>query len=343
LAETLAFGTLLREGTPVRLSGQDSRRGTFSHRHSVWYDEQTGEEHVPANHIHAEQARFCAHNSLLSEGAVLGFEYGYSLVGPEMLIIWEAQFGDFANGAQVIIDQFIVSSQAKWERTSGLVMLLPHGYEGQGPEHSNAYLERYLAACAEDNIQVCNLSTPAQYFHALRRQMRRPFRRPLVVMSPKSLLRHPAAVSPIDELVQGRFVSVLDDPSPPEHPRRLVLCSGKVFYDLLAQRDRTATPTALVRVEQLYPFPRAELQSLAQRYEMVDEIVWAQEEPENRGAARYLRPRLEREIFPGREVRYAGRAASASPAIGSPRVHKREQAALVAQALGHSGDAPRKP
>jgi 2-oxoglutarate dehydrogenase E1 component len=333
LGEALAFGTLLREGTPVRLSGQDSARGTFSQRHAVWFDSETGEPYTPLNHIHPEQARLCVYNSSLSEGAVLGFDYGYSLVAPEMLVVWEAQFGDFANGAQVIIDQFIVSSEAKWGRTSGLVLLLPHGWEGQGPEHSNAYLERYLAACAENNIQVCNLSTPAQYYHALRRQQRRPFRRPLVVMAPKSLLRNPAAVSPVEELVAGRFHEIFDDPLPPETVERVVLCSGKVYWDLAARREALGHSTAaLVRVEQLYPFPERLLGHIIWRYPESAELCWAQEEPQNRGAYRFVRERLG-ELITGRALGYAGRPASASPATGSMRVHQREQQALLDQAL----------
>jgi 2-oxoglutarate dehydrogenase E1 component len=312
-------------------------RGTFSHRHSVWYDTTTAEPYTPLNHIAQEQARFCVYNSSLTEGAVLGFEYGYSLDAPEMLIIWEAQFGDFANGAQVIIDQFIVSSQAKWQRTSGLVMLLPHGYEGQGPEHSNGYVERYLMACADDNIQVCNLTTPAQYFHALRRQMKRDFRRPLIVMSPKSLLRHPRAVSKVGELVTGSFETVIDDPSPPRSVDRLVLCTGKVFYDLLEGResgqDQEESGVAIVRIEQLYPFPTVSLLELASRYASAKEIIWTQEEPENRGAYRVLKPWLE-QVFSGRTIGYVGRPASASPATGSLRVHRQEQKAIVEQSLG---------
>jgi 2-oxoglutarate dehydrogenase E1 component len=333
LAEALAFGTLLREGTPVRLSGQDSARGTFSQRHAVWFDEESGEPYTPGNHIHPEQARLCVYNSSLSEGAVLGFDYGYSLVAPDMLVVWEAQFGDFANGAQVIIDQFIVSSEAKWGRTSGLVMLLPHGWEGQGPEHSNGYLERYLAACAENNIQVCNLTTPAQYFHVLRRQQRRPFRRPLVIMAPKSLLRHPAVVSPVEELVTGRFHEAFDDTSPPEKAERVVLCSGKLYWELAARREALGQNTAaLVRVEQLYPFPERLLGNIIWRYPEGAQLWWAQEEPQNRGAYRFMRERLG-DLISGRPLRYAGRAASASPATGSMRVHQREQRALIDEAL----------
>ena len=333
-AEALAFGSLLREGTPVRLSGQDSARGTFSHRHAVWHDMDTQEPYVPLNNLFDGQPKFGAHNSMLSEAAVLGFEYGYSLDDPRKLVIWEAQFGDFVNGAQVIIDQFLVSSQSKWQRTSGLVMLLPHGYEGQGPEHSNAYLERYLAASAEENIQVCNLTTPAQYFHALRRQMKRDFRRPLIVMAPKSLLRHPMAVSPVDELVTGRFHEILDDPAPPRAVRRLVLVSGKLYYDLASRREADKVDdVAIERVEQFYPINGREIERLRERYGAAKQIVWAQEEPKNRGGWSFLHPYLY-EWFPGRPILYVGRAAGASPATGSLRIHKREQARIVGEALG---------
>jgi 2-oxoglutarate dehydrogenase E1 component len=335
-AEVLAFGALLREGTPIRLSGQDTARGTFSQRHAVWQDTATQEPYVPLNHIHPEQAHFCVYNSMLSEAAVLGFDYGYSLDEPRMLILWEAQFGDFANGAQVIIDQFIICSEAKWQRTSGLVMLLPHGWEGQGPEHSNAYLERYLAAGADNNIQVCNVSTPAQYFHLLRRQVHRPFRRPLIVMAPKSLLRHPLALSPLDELVGSHFHEILDDPHASPSARRLVLCSGKLYYDLQQQREGTpevAGRVALVRVEQLYPLCDWRMLQVVQRYGKIEEVVWAQEEPQNRGAWAYMAPRLQT-FFADVPLRYVGRPASASPATGSLRVHRREQEQLVQQAIG---------
>jgi 2-oxoglutarate dehydrogenase E1 component len=333
MAELLAFGTLLDEGTPVRLSGQDSIRGTFSHRHAVWFDTRTQERYIPLAHIGDDQARFCVYNSMLSEAGVLGFDYGYSLVEPHMLVIWEAQFGDFANGAQVIIDQFIAASLAKWQRASGLVMLLPHGYEGQGPEHSNAYLERYLALAAEDNIQVCNLTTPAQYFHALRRQIKRDFRRPLVVMAPKSLLRHQLAQSPADELSQGQFQEVLDDPEPPSRARRLILCSGKVFYDALEARWREQVEdVALVRLEQLYPLNVERLQQVIEPYLDAEELCWLQEEPKNRGAWSHIMQQLQ-ELYPERQVRYIGRPASASPATGSLRVHRRQQEELIAAAL----------
>ena len=338
LAESLAFGSLLSEGTPVRLSGQDSARGTFSQRHAVWQDMETQEPYVPLDHIREGQAKFCVYNSMLSEAAVLGFDYGYSLDEPDMLVLWEAQFGDFANGAQVIIDQFLVSSLSKWQRASGLVLLLPHGQEGQGPEHSNAYLERYLAACADDNIQVVNLTTPAQYFHALRRQVKRTFRRPLVVMAPKSMLRHPLAVSPTEELISGRFSEVLDDPAPPPpgEVRRIVLCSGKLFYDLTQERERERERgVAILRLEQFYPFHEALFRDVMGRYPKIEEVVWAQEETQNRGGFGFMFPRL-LELFPKLRVLYAGRKPAASPAVGSLRTFQAEQAGLVREALGIS-------
>ena len=334
LAELLAFGALLREGLPVRLSGQDSVRGTFSHRHAAWYDTHSQEKYVPLNHISKSQARFCAYNSMLSEAAVLGFDYGYSLVEPNMLVLWEAQFGDFANGAQVIIDQFISPALDKWQRGSGIVMLLPHGYEGQGPEHSNAYLERYLTLCAEENIQVCNLTTPSQYFHALRRQLKRNLRRPLIIMAPKSLLRAARCVSPVDELINGHFREILDDPTPPKKPHRLVLCSGKVFYDLQAGREQAgADNVAIVRVEQFYPFNEEMFREITEPYRGAKEIAWVQEETANRGGWSFMMPRL-LEAFPDHPVNYIGRAPSASPATGSARVHREQQQGIVDEALG---------
>jgi 2-oxoglutarate dehydrogenase E1 component len=333
-AELLAFGTLQLAGHPVRLSGQDSGRGTFSQRHAVWQDGASGRHYIPLKNIREGQASFCVYNSMLSEAAVLGFDYGYSLAEPRMLTLWEAQFGDFANGAQVIIDQFITSAEAKWHRSSGIVMLLPHGFEGQGPEHSNAYLERYLQACAEDNIQVCNLTTPAQYFHVLRRQVLRTFRKPLILMAPKSLLRHPGAVSPVEELREGGFQEILEDPAPPAAARRVVLCSGKVYYDLVAAREEAGvTDAAILRVEQLYPLHEERLRTLVEGYGAVDDVCWVQEEPKNRGAWTFIAPRLAA-LLPGRTVRYAGRPASASPATGSLRYHRETQAALVRDALG---------
>ena len=333
-AEMLAFGTLLVEGTPVRLSGQDSRRGTFSQRHSVMVDVQNGERWVGLNHIKEGQPEFCVYDSLLSEAAVLGFDYGYSLDEPHMLIMWEAQFGDFVNGAQVIIDQFIASAESKWGRASGLVLLLPHGYEGQGPEHSSGRLERFLQLCAEENIQVSVPTTPAQYFHLLRRQVRRDFRKPLIVMTPKSLLRHKHAVSPVDHLTVGHFRDVLDDPSAPDRVRRVLMCSGKVYYDLIARRAEVGTEreVAVVRIEQLYPWPCDELKAVLDRYRSAREWVWVQEESQNMGAWTFVAPRL-RELL-GVDVSYVGRDASASPATGSKVVHDREQAELVEAAVG---------
>jgi 2-oxoglutarate dehydrogenase E1 component len=340
-AEALAFGSLLIEKTPVRLSGQDSRRGTFSQRHAVLVDFQTGGTYTPLNHLAAEQAELCVYDSLLSEAAVLGFDYGYSLDEPHMLILWEAQFGDFANGAQVIIDQFIVSAESKWGRASGLVMLLPHGYEGQGPEHSSARLERFLALCAEDNIQVVNATTPAQYFHLLRRQVRRDFRKPLIVMTPKSLLRHKLAVSPVEQLVSGRFQEVLDDPVvDPERIRRVLVCSGKVYYDLLAKREEAGQTreVAIVRLEQFYPWPGDTLKAALARYRSAREWVWVQEESQNMGGWTYMAPRLN-ELM-GFDFQYVGRDASASTATGLHHVHDREQAELVDAAIGVGAALP---
>jgi 2-oxoglutarate dehydrogenase E1 component len=331
-AEGLAFGSLLLEGTGVRLSGQDSRRGTFSQRHSVLYDARTGAPFYPLNALGNDQAPFLVYDSLLSETAVLGFEFGYSLDAPDMLVLWEAQFGDFANGAQVIIDQFIAASQSKWQRDSGLVLLLPHGYEGQGPEHSSARLERYLQLCAEDNMQVAYPSSPAQYFHVLRRQMKRDFRKPLVLMTPKSLLRLKAATSPLEEFTSGHFHEVLDDTrADPARVRRVVLCSGKLYYELLERRAQEESgEVALVRVEQFYPFPEGPLKNALARYRKAKEYVWAQEESQNMGGWTFMEPRL-RAL--GYHAEYVGRDASASPATGSRQVHLREQKEVVEAAI----------
>lgn len=332
LAEALAFGSLVHEGTPVRVSGQDSGRGTFSQRHAVLYDSHSGREYVPLNHISDTQASFVVYDSLLSEAAVLGFEFGYSVADPLALVIWEAQFGDFANGAQVIIDQFIAGSEAKWREQCDLVLLLPHGYEGQGPDHSSARLERFLELCAEENMQVCNCSTPAQYFHLLRRQMRDNKRKPLVLMTPKSLLRHPEVVSHVDEFVSGRFRPVLDDPlrPSPDRVRRLVLCSGKVYYDLHARRKKEETDVvAIVRIEQLYPYPDEEVSVILDRYSGAREVCWVQEEPMNMGAWTYIRPILDTRLGGGRSLSYIGRPASASTATGSLKVHLAEQEDIV--------------
>ncbi|OLC29294.1 MAG: 2-oxoglutarate dehydrogenase E1 component, partial [Verrucomicrobia bacterium 13_1_40CM_4_54_4] len=333
-AEALAFGSLLLEGLPVRLSGQDSSRGTFSTRHSVLYDAKTGEPYVPLMHLAKKQARICIYNSQLSEAAVLGFDYGYSLDYPKMLCLWEAQFGDFANGAQTIIDQFIVSAESKWQRPSGIVLLLPHGYEGQGPEHSSGRLERFLQLCAEDNIQVCNLTTSGQYFHVLRRQMKRDFIKPLIIMTPKSLLRAEFASSRGEEFTNGRFEEILNSPKvgPTEKMKRVIFCSGKVYYDLLNYRDAEKIDNAaIIRIEQLYPLAGKKLGGMLKPFPKTATLVWCQEEPQNMGAWSFIEPRLRRLL--GRDVAYAGRKASASPAVGALAIHKREQAALVAEAF----------
>jgi 2-oxoglutarate dehydrogenase E1 component len=333
-AEALAFGSLLLDGIPVRLSGQDSSRGTFSTRHAVLYDAKTGHPYVPLMHLAQKQARICIYNSLLSEAAVLGFDYGYSLDYPNMLCLWEAQFGDFANGAQTIIDQFIVSAESKWQRPSGIVLLLPHGYEGQGPEHSSGRLERFLQASAEDNIQVCNLTTSAQYFHVLRRQMKRNFVKPLIIMTPKSLLRADFASSRVEEFTSGGFEEILGSPKvgPAEKMERVILCSGKVFYDLLNYREaQKIGNAAIIRIEQLYPLAEKKLRANIKPYPKTARLVWCQEESQNMGAWSFIEPRL-RQLF-GRDVAYAGRSASASPAVGALATHKREQACLIAEAF----------
>ncbi|HJS30644.1 MAG TPA: 2-oxoglutarate dehydrogenase E1 component, partial [Alphaproteobacteria bacterium] len=340
-AEALAFGTLLAEGTPVRLSGQDSGRGTFSQRHAVLVDQQSEERHIPLNHIRPGQATFEVFDSPLSEAGVLGFEYGYSLAEPHALIMWEAQFGDFANGAQVIVDQFISSGESKWLRMSGLVMLLPHGYEGQGPEHSSARLERYLQMCAEDNMQVANLTTPANYFHALRRQVRRPFRKPLIIMTPKSLLRHKVAVSALADLGPGTtFHRLIAEHAPllgDDKVRRVVLCSGKVYYELIEEREkRGVKDVAILRVEQLYPFPRKSAEAELARYRNA-EVVWCQEEPSNMGAWSFVEHRIEEALsainVAAKRPRYVGRRESASTATGLYRRHSQEQEKLIDEAL----------
>jgi 2-oxoglutarate dehydrogenase E1 component len=332
MGEALAFGTLLLDGTPVRISGQDSERGTFTHRHAVFNDIETGAKFTALNTISDKQAKFCVYNSLLSEAAVLGFDYGYSLDYPDMLCIWEAQFGDFANGAQVVIDQFIVAGESKWQRTSGITLLLPHGYEGQGPEHSSARLERFLQSCAENNIQVANLTTPAQLFHVLRRQMKREFKKPLVLMSPKSLLRHPAAVSKLDDFTKGSFQEIIDDPMPAKKAERVILCSGKVYYDLIDYREKNQVDhTAIIRVEQLYPLHRDRLSELADDYGRDARLIWCQEEPQNMGAWGYIAPHLE-ELF-GRKAIYAGRDAAASPAVGLLAIHRQQLATFLRKAF----------
>jgi 2-oxoglutarate dehydrogenase E1 component len=340
-AEALAFGSLVAEGCGVRLSGQDSGRGTFSQRHAVWVDQNSGEKYIPLCHVTG--GRFEVRDSPLSEFGVLGFEYGYSLADPRCLVLWEAQFGDFANGAEITIDQFIAGGEAKWLRASGLVMLLPHGFEGQGPEHSSARLERYLQLCAGDNMQVANCTTPANYFHILRRQIRRDFRKPLILMTPKSLLRHKLAVSKlIDFTGDSHFRRILSDlNAPPEgETRRLVLCSGKLAYELMEARDiaRDAA-TEIVRIEQLYPFPSEPLIKRLKAMPKLECLIWAQEEPKNNGAWTFVEDLLESCVaeagFGGMRPQYAGRDASASPATGLAKRHSAEQAALISAALGH--------
>ena len=335
-AESLAWGSLLQEGHAVRLSGQDCRRGTFSQRHAVFYDFETRDRHIPLQKLSEDQAKFCVYNSLLSEAAVLGFDYGYSLGYPNMLIMWEAQFGDFGNGAQVIIDQFISSAESKWQTPSSIVLLLPHGYEGMGPEHSSARLERFLQLCAGKNMTVGNFTTPAQYFHALRRQMTRPFRKPLIVMTPKSLLTKPEAVSDISEFTKGtKFHEILEDPEvpgPPEEIDRIVFCSGKVFYDLVQHRkEQNIDNTVILRVEQLYPFHTDMVKELVGQFPNAKKFVWCQEEPLNMGAWFYIGPRMGLTL--GKRVRYAGRGRASSPATGSKAVHLREQKRLVEKAF----------
>ncbi|MXV45003.1 2-oxoglutarate dehydrogenase E1 component [Saccharibacter sp. 17.LH.SD] len=338
-AEALAFGTLALDGHPVRLSGQDSERGTFSQRHAVLTDQKTGETYTPLAHISRRQAPVHIWNSPLSEYGVLGFEYGYSLGNPEALVLWEAQFGDFANGGQIIIDQFLAAGETKWLRTSGLTLLLPHGYEGAGPEHSSARPERFLQLCAENNLRVCMPTTPANFFHALRRQIARRCRKPLIVFSPKSLLRHKHAVSQLEELgPHTRFQPVLEDHTTPENAQRLVICSGKVYYDLLAARDAQKLDNiALIRMEQLYPYPHHALADILSRHLTATDIIWCQEEPRNSGAWRFIDRRIEytlRDIgHPVPRLRYVGRDAAASPATGNANTHKAQQEALVKAAL----------
>ena len=335
-AEILAYGTLLDQGYPIRLCGQDAGRGTFAHRHAVLHDQKTDQIYVPLCHFSDKQARINIVDSLLSEEAVLAFEYGYATTEPNNLVIWEAQFGDFANGAQVVIDQFISSGEQKWNRLCGLVMLLPHGYEGQGPEHSSARLERYLQLCAQDNMQVCVPSTPAQIFHLLRRQMLRPYRKPLIVMTPKSLLRNPLAVSPLNDLVDGEYQLMIPelDNLDAKAVDRVIICAGKVYYEILEQRrQQQLANVAILRLEQLYPFPEQACQLLLAQYPKAKAIVWCQEEPQNQGAWITMQPYLQKQLKSGQTLYYAGREASASPAVGYHAVHEKEQKALIAQAL----------
>ncbi len=330
-AEMWAVGSLLLEGTPVRMTGQDVERGTFSHRHAVLHDTENGELYVPLENLAPKQAKFNIVNTMLSELAVLGFEYGFSSADPRNLVVWEAQFGDFVNGAQPIIDQFISSSESKWAKMSGLVMLLPHGYEGQGPEHSSARLERFLQLCGENNIQVCYPTLPAQYFHLLRRQILRPFRKPLIVMTPKSLLRDERSTSPLSEFTEMGFRPVIDDPSEPspEGVKRILFCTGKVFFNLQAKRDQQKrTDVAIIRLEQLYPVPRPAISAVLEKYRGANELLWVQEEPRNMGAWTFIDAKLG-PLASDRILEYRGRKESASPAVGSFRWHQREEEDFV--------------
>jgi 2-oxoglutarate dehydrogenase E1 component len=335
LAEYLAFGSLLLEGTNIRLSGQDTRRGTFSQRHSVLVDFESGAEWAPLAHLDPEQAKFWVYDSLLSEYAALGFEYGYSVVAKDSFVAWEAQFGDFVNGGQIIIDQYLAAAEDKWSQTSGLVLLLPHGYEGQGPEHSSARIERFLTLCADDNMQVCNASTSAQYFHLLRRQMKREMRKPLVIFTPKSLLRARSARSPVDELVSGTFQEIVDDTHgrDPQSIERIVVCSGKVSHDAAARRDADDLPVAILRAEQLYPFPRKQFTDLFAKYANARQVVWLQEEPDNMGPRAFVSERLWPLVPPGVDYREVARVGSGSPATGSHTIHVQEQEDIVTRAL----------
>ena len=335
MGELLCYGSLLNEGTPIRLTGEDCARGTFSHRHVVLSDATTGTTFLPLNHVGPGQAQMCVHNSPVSEAGCIGFEYGYSLGDPHMLVIWEAQFGDFVNAGQVYFDQFMASAEKKWSRYSGMVCFLPHGYEGQGPEHSSARLERLLQLCADDNMEVVNPTSPAQLFHLLRRQMLRSFRKPLIVLTPKSLLRLPAAVSSVDELSSGGFQHVIDDASvDASKVEKLIFCTGKIYYDLVAHRARTAEPgnTAIVRIEQLHPLPLARIEAALDRYPAANTRMWVQEEPLNAGGWHWMADRFRESV--GLRLLVVARTANASPAVASTHVHAREQHRLLVEALG---------
>ncbi len=332
-AEALAFATIVSQGAFVRVSGQDSPRGTFSQRHCIVMDMESGLPHIPIKKVCANGASFTILNSSLSEAGVLGFEYGYSITRPDGLTVWEAQFGDFANNAQGIIDLYIVSGEAKWQRLSNLVMLLPHGWDGLGPEHSSARLERFLQLCANDNIQVCNLTTPAQYFHVLRRQVLSRWKKPLVIMAPKSLLRHPVAVSDTDELINGPFREVIDDVGKNENPEKVIFLTGKIYYQLYERREFLKFyDIAIVRIEQLYPFPEKRLKQIIEKYKNAKKWIWVQEEPENMGAWAFMEPRLRK--MTGKDILYIGRKPSASPATGFANIYRKEQAEIPDKAIG---------
>ena len=332
-AEALAFASILTEGAPIRLSGQDSGRGTFSQRHSVLVDINSGKEFTPLIDLDKKQASFFVYDSPLSEAGVLGFEFGYSLAQPRGLIIWEAQFGDFVNNAQSIIDLFIASAESKWQRLSALVLMLPHGFEGLGPEHSSARLERFLQLCAGNNIQVCNPTTPSQYFHLLRRQAKSKYRKPLIIMTPKSLLRHPLAVSTLNELANGSFLTVIEESGTIKDPESVLFCSGKIFYELYTRRkDLEINNIAIVRIEQFYPFPQERLKAVANKYSKAKKWYWVQEEPQNMGGWQFINPRLE--LVTKHEIEYIGRKASSSPATGFPSIYRREQDSIIEKAVG---------
>jgi 2-oxoglutarate dehydrogenase E1 component len=333
----LAFASLVTEGAPIRLSGQDSGRGTFSQRHSVLFDTQTEARFIPLAALDPKQAQFYVYDSLLSEAGVLGFEYGYSIAQPAGLVLWEAQFGDFSNNAQAIVDLFIASGESKWQRLSGLMMLLPHGYEGLGPEHSSARPERFLQLCAGENMQVCNPTTPSQYFHLLRRQAKSRYRKPLIILTPKSLLRHPLAVSNLQSLTQDHFQPVLVENSKANTPEKILFCSGKIYYELLIRKyELEIDNIAIVRLEQLYPFPEDQLKTIIKKYSSAGQWIWVQEEPENMGAWQFVRPRLEK--LAGITVNYIGRVAASSPATGFPTIYKQQQSGIVNEAVGHAPD-----
>ncbi len=338
MAEAVALASLLEKGTPVRLSGQDSQRGTFNQRHAKLFDTETETPWIPLEHISPDQARFEVYNSALSEAGVLGYEYGYSRDYPETLVLWEAQFGDFANGAQIIIDQFISSGEDKWGLLAHVTLLLPHGYEGQGPEHSSARVERYLQLAAHENMQICQPSNAAQYFHLLRRQIVRPWRKPLVVFTPKSMLRHPDALSPIEDFSRSRFLNVLPD-NTVHNAKRVVLCTGKIGHDLRVEREkREHCQVAIVFLEQLYPWPEQEICDAIEAHPGAHEVVWVQEEPENMGALSFVMPRLRRLVRDGRQVLSIKRSAAASPATGSAKAHELEQRTLIDLALSTKPD-----
>jgi len=350
MAENLAYATLLTENYPIRLCGQDARRGTFFHRHATWHDQNrvVWDEGVytPLQHLSPDQADFVVIDSLLSEEAVLGFEYGYATAEPDTMVLWEAQFGDFANGAQVVIDQFIASGEAKWGRLCGLVMLLPHGYEGQGAEHSSGRIERYLQLCADYNIQVCIPSSPAQMFHLLRRQMLRPMRRPLIVFTPKSMLRNKDAASPLSEFTQGSFRAVIPegDALDAGKVRRLIACSGKIYYELLnARREKGIADMAIIRLEQLYPFPHEDFAAQVAAYPNASEFVWCQEEPGNQGAWHRIQHYLLRHLRRGMRLEYALRPSSAAPAAGYLAVHNEQQKAVIEAAFRPDLDVKNNP